>query len=81
MKLILQYKQKGEKPEVVFSSNNNQDVKDEFDTLKDDGSFSTEIWTLGMREKAYYGEKKQVKKPAVKKAKKAVLPKSEGVED
>ena len=81
MKLILQYKQKGEKPEVVFSSNNNQDVRDEFETQKNNGSFATEIWSLGMREKAYYGDKKQVKQPAVKKAKKAELPKSEGVED
>lgn len=76
MKLVLQYKQKGDKPEIVFSSNDNQEVADKFDELKGD-SFSTEIWTLGFRQKAYYGEPK-VKKPEVKKAtKKAALPKTE----
>ena len=81
MKLILQYKQKGDKPEVLFSSNNNQDVRDAFEAEKENGSFSTEIWSLGMREKAYYGEKKIVKKPVAKKAKKAKSSNSEGVED
>ena len=79
MKLILQYKQKGDKPEIVFSSNVNQEVVDAFEKCKNNGSFATEIHSLGFREKAYYGEKAIVKKTVAKKAKKA--PKSEEVED
>jgi len=72
MKLVLQYKQKGDKPEIVFSSNNNQEVADKFNDVKD-GSFSTEIWTLGMRQKAYYGDVKKIeKKPIVKKTVKKI---------
>jgi hypothetical protein len=79
MKLVLQYKNKGDKPEVVFSSNNNQEVVDKFDAVKKD-SFSTEIWTLGMRQKAYYGDVKEVKKPIVKKVAKKKEPKVEEVD-
>lgn len=73
MKLVLQYKNKGDKPTVVFSSNNNQEVVDQFETIKKD-SYSTEIWTLGMRQKAYYGDVKEVKKPTVKKVAKKKEP-------
>lgn len=69
MKLVLQYKNKGDKPSVIHSSNVNSDAIQAFNESKE-GGFLTEIWTLGVRQKAYYGSgKAPLAKKAVKKAK------------
>ena len=72
MELIIAYKDKGEKPVVLFSSTNKQEVLDKMEEIKGQ-NYLTEIWTLGMRKKAYYGKaieaepKKAVTKKVAKK--------------
>lgn len=76
MKLLIAINKKGDEPKIVFSSNNNQAVQDELDKVKE-GNYLTEVWTLGMRTKAYYGQGIVKKAPAKKVAKKKVVTESE----
>jgi len=75
MKLLIAINRKGDEPKIVFSSNDKQAVQDELDKVKE-GNYLTEVWTLGMRTKAYFGQG-ILKAPAKKVAKKKVVTESE----
>jgi hypothetical protein len=75
MELVITYKQKGDKPTVVFSSTNKQEVQDKLVEVKDD-NYLTEIYTLGLRKKAFFGTPKS-EAPKKQVAKKKVVAKSE----
>tara|TARA_B100002019_G_scaffold209744_1_gene182339 strand:- start:214 stop:450 length:237 start_codon:yes stop_codon:yes gene_type:complete len=78
MKVVITYKKKGDKPVLSFASNNNQEALDFLNDNKDK-YFCTEIWTLGMRQKAYYGKpiEEPVKKATKKTPKKKVVAKKD----
>ena len=71
MKLVFKYAKKNAEPELVCMSQKGDEIQKALESVKDE--YLSEVWTLGMRLKAHYGEGKPAvaEKPKPKAKKKS----------